>query len=330
MKKPSDPINDTAAAWFARLLSPECSEHDRERFEQWCAADAAHADAFAQVAQCHEDAAALREDELMRAVARAARNTTLAPEGRSWPVRIARFAAAAALLIAVAGGTFWLTRGNRLEAERYATAIGEQRSVTLADGTRVRLDTDTAFSARYDDMARELVLEHGRIRIDVAKDPRRAFAVLSGRGIVRDIGTEFQVERYDDDVTVTLMSGLVSVALAEPAEAGGASLLAPGQQRRIGAHGGLGPPTSVDVARVSEWESGMLTFKNRRLGDLLDEMNRYSATKIRVADPSLALIQVSGVFRVGDQNSLLQALQAGWSIRSERVSANEIVLSSAR
>jgi transmembrane sensor len=330
MTLPTDRTDELAAAWFARLLSPDCSERDRENFEQWCAASDRHADAFAAVAQCHEDAGALREDELMRAAVRAARHATHDSDGRSAISRWARFATAAVLLLAIAGGAFWFVRDTRVTSMRYATLVGEQRSVDLADGTRVQLDTDTSFTARFGSKARELVLDRGRIQVDVAKDAERAFSVLSGRGLVRDIGTQFQVARYGEDVTVTLLAGVVSVELAgQAASRASASVLSPGQQLHVGSQGELGPVTSVDLALVSGWTGGTLTFKDRELGDLLEEMNRYSPTKIRVADPALARIRVSGVFRAGDQSSLLQALQTGWSMRSTRVAPGEVVLSSA-
>ncbi len=129
----------------------------------------------------------------------------------------------------------------------------------------------------------------------------------SGRGVVHDIGTQFQVARYGGDVTVTLLSGLVSVALAEPASPQENRVLAPGEELHIGDRGDLGWPTRVDLDVVSGWTRGVLTFKDRRLGDLLDEMNRYSETKIRIADPALSSLVVSGVFRTGDQSSLLRA-----------------------
>jgi len=328
MKMPTDRTDDLAAAWFARLLSPDCSEREREKFEQWCAASDRHADAFAAVAQCHEDAGALRSDELMRAAVRAARNTAR-PHVR--PGHWARFAAAAVLVLAVVGGTFWFVHGQQVPSLRFATAVGEQRRVDLADGTRVQLDTDTSLTVHYSDKARELVLGNGRIQVDVAQDAGRPFSVLSGRGRVRDIGTEFQVERYGENVTITLLTGLVSVELVEPALRGETgSVLTPGQQIHLGAQGGLGAVMPVDLALLSDWTSGTLTFKDRRLGDLLEEMNRYSPMKIRVADPALSRLQVSGVFRAGDQSSLLQALQAGWSMRSTRVSPDEVILSPAR
>lgn len=321
-----DRIDEAAADWFARLLSPDVTERDREAFETWCVASEAHADAFAAVAQCHADAAILKDDERMRAAARAARYAATARARRSPPARWARFAAAAALMLAVGGGVWWTVYGERAESLRYVTAVGEQRRIELSDGTRVQLDTDTDVAVRYGASTRELALTRGRIRIEVAKDARRPFSVRSGRGVVRDIGTEFQVARHGGDVTVTLLSGLVSVALADATAAKEARVLAPGEQLRVGERGELGWPTPVDLDVVSGWTRGVLTFHDRPLGDLLEEMNRYSETKIRIADPALSTLIVSGVFRAGDQGSLLSALQAGWSIRSRHVSDREIEL----
>lgn len=324
----SDRIDQTAADWFARLLAPDCSEREREDFEAWCAASDDHAAAFAAVADCHFAAAELKDDVRVRAAARAARHSVGTARPRF--VRAPWLAAAAALVLAVAAGAWWIVGDRKIEPVRYATAVGERRAVELGDGTHLQLDTDTAVSASFGPASRELVLERGRVRIDVAQDARRPLSVRSGRGVVHDIGTQFQVERRDGGVTVTLFSGLVSVALAEPAAASENVVLAPGEALHLDDRGRFGRPEPIDLDAASDWTRGVLAFKERRLADLLEEMNRYSETKIRVDDPELSALLVSGVFRVDDQASLLQALQTGWSLRAQRVSDHEIVLSRTR
>lgn len=321
-----DRIDRSAADWFARLLAPDCSEREREDFEAWCAASDEHAAAFAAVADCHFAAAELKDDLRVRTAARAARQS--AGSARRSFVRAPWLAAAAVLLLAVAAGSWWVVGGRKVEPVRYATAVGERRAVELADGTQLQLDTDTEVSATFGPASRELILERGRVRIDVAQDARRPLSVRSGRGVVHDIGTQFQVERRDDGITVTLFSGLVSVALAEStATAAGNVVLAPGEALRLDDRGRFGRPEPIDPDAASDWTRGVLAFKERRLADLLEEMNRYSETKIRVDDAELAALLVSGVFRVDDQASLLQALQTGWALRAQRVSDHEIVLS---
>src|SRR4029078_13726802 len=89
----------------------------------------------------------------------------------------------------------WRLYRDSTQTAGFATAIGELRTVTLADGTRLVLDTNTRPDTRFGRDARALVLHEGRIDVDVARDAR-PFSVVSGRGIVRDLGTHFEVERH--------------------------------------------------------------------------------------------------------------------------------------
>src|SRR3546814_6073782 len=76
--------------------------------------------------------------------------------------------------------------------QRYATAIGQQHDVALEDGSRVRLDTNSALVVRYSRKHRDVVLERGRAQFDVAHAPQRPFTVHAGPGTVRAVGTQFQ------------------------------------------------------------------------------------------------------------------------------------------
>lgn len=324
MRPAHDLARRQAAEWLARLLSPDASDRDHEAFERWCTMSQAHADAYAAIAGAHEFARLLADDP---AIAAATRKARIAYSGRGDPRGLRRYAAlaAAALVVVAIGAGAWRTYRGIARTQMLATAIGEQRSVALADGTKLVLDTDTRLDTRFSGDARELVLRQGRIDIDVARDPR-PFSVASGRGVVRDIGTRFEVERRGEDVAVTLVAGSVSVSLSGGS---GAATLAPGQQARFGAEGGIVVAAADDIGDASRWTEGTLVFKQRRLGDLIAEVNRYSAVQLRLADAALADLRVSGVFRVGDRASLLEALRVGWSISARPTSDREIELSRA-
>jgi len=320
VSRANDLAQRQAAAWLARLLAPDVSERDHEAFERWCAESEANADAYAAVAGDHALAALLADDPL---IADATQKARIAHAGRDQGgVRRWLALAAAALVIVAAGAGAWRLYRDTGPTETLATAIGEQRTLALADGTKLVLDTNTRVDAHLTGNARELVLREGRIDIDVARDPR-PFSVASGRGVVRDIGTRFEVERHGDDVSVTLMSGAVNVTLPDAGEA----TLAPGQQARFGAAGGIIVADAGAIDDASGWTEGTLVFKQRRLGDLIAEVNRYSTVQIRLADSSLADLRVSGVFRVGDRTSLLEALRTGWSLSTKQTSEHEIELS---
>jgi transmembrane sensor len=324
MSRANDIARRQAADWFARLLASDFGERDREAFERWCAASDANADAYAEIAADHDLARLLADDALIVAATQKAR---IAYAGHGAASGIRRWAplAAAALVVVAVGAGAWRMVHDAAATQTFATAVGEQHTQTLADGTRLVLDTNTRVDARLDGNARELVLREGRIDIDVARDPR-PFWVVSGRGIVRDIGTRFEVERHGDDVAVTLMSGAVKVSLA-PSDGANEATLAPGQQARFGAAGGIVVADAEALDDASTWTQGTLVFKQRRLGDLIAEVNRYSTVQIRLADRSLADLRVSGVFHVGDQATLLEALRTGWPISTKRTSENEIELS---
>ncbi|WP_162258289.1 FecR domain-containing protein [Frateuria sp. Soil773] len=321
------PQDDRAEAWLARLQAPDCTAAERAAFERWRAERPDRAAAFAQAETLHRRAGELAGDPLLAAAARAAlRQTAQAGARRRRWRQALPLAAAAALLLALGLGLWRVAGQSQGPVQLYATATGEQRSLRLDDGTEVLLDTDTAIAVQYDGDRREVRLEGGRAQFAVAHEAGRPFVVLAADGVVRDIGTRFQVRRQADDVTVALLDGVVSVSV--PAS-GGESTLAPGQQVSFDRSGRLGAVQAADLAAARGWTQGDLVFKNRSLADLVAEMNRYSDTKLRLGDDSLRDLAVSGVFHAGDQSSLVQALENGWSVQARRVSAHEIVLQPA-
>ncbi|MBN7135859.1 hypothetical protein A7A76_14095 [Lysobacter enzymogenes] len=315
------PHDDRAEAWVARLDSPECTAQERADFERWLDASPAHVTAYVEAERAHQAAAQLAGDEMLQAAARIAWRQTGRANARSrwW----APTAMVASLLVATVVGVGWLRAPAPAQSLRYATAVGEQRSLRLADGTQVMLDTDTAILARFSGERREIEVDRGRVQFEVAADPARPFSVKAGTGTIRDIGTTFQVSKNGNEVNVGLIDGAVVVSngLAQTGSA-----LSPGQQLSYDHSGRMTPPEPLDVGLATSWPSGDLVFKDRRLDSLLTEMNRYSATKLRLADPDLGKITLSGVFHAGDQAALLKVLEQGWSLKAERSTNDEIVL----
>src|SRR3546814_19826741 len=84
--------------------------------------------------------------------------------------------------------------------QRYATAIGQQHDVALEDGSRVRLDTNSALVVRYSRKHRDVVLERGRAQFDVAHETQRPFTVHEGPRTVRAAGRQVQGRPQDDAV----------------------------------------------------------------------------------------------------------------------------------
>lgn len=318
---------EQAEAWLARLLAPDCTPAERAAFEAWLAASPTHIEAYLETETVHSLVGELAADPLLRASARRVRREGAGRAARlgDWAVRSLGLAAALALVVGT-GAVVWLAREPGVTLQTYATAVGEQRRLTLSDGTEVRLDADSAVVARYTDRQREVEVERGRVQFVVAEDAERPFRVEAGPSTIRDIGTTFQVDRTGERVTVGLIEGAVIVTASGSRER---SLLAPGQAVEVDARGAISAKRPFDLDVAHGWTRGQLVFKQRRLDQLVAEMNRYSRTPLRLGDPELEALTVSGVFNAGDQASLVAALEQGWSLKADRSATGEIVLRKA-
>jgi transmembrane sensor len=242
---------------------------------------------------------------------------------------------AASLIVALAcgfGAWHWIAA-----PDEYATAFGERRMFTLADGSRISLDSASDVTVRYTRTSRELHLLHGQARFDVAHDVQRPFSVLAGNETVVATGTAFNIDMTEPDIRVTLIEGHV-VVFDEKAQhilrASSMALgLAPaslelraGQQLIVP----VGVPPRIeaaDVQRVTAWTSGQLIFSNEPLFEVVARVNRYSTTPIVVADPAAAHIRVTGVFNIGDVQGFIAIVTEALPLKASSDAEGDIRLS---
>ncbi|MDE3210281.1 MAG: FecR domain-containing protein [Pseudomonadota bacterium] len=315
----------SAEEWLARLLSPDSGAQDSDVFERWRLADPEHAAAYAEAERIHRNTALLSNDPLLRAASRAAYRDTATRQASTSQRYLWLFAAGMAACLLLTLGLVWRDGRGAAAEQRYANAVGLPKAVRLADGTRLWLDAESTLTVRLGANERVATLERGRVEFAVAHDPRRPFLVHAGDNTIRDVGTVFQVSRDRDGVTVGLLEGKVAISGhrgSQPWSSG----LEPAQQLHIDHDGAAGAITAFDLAAAQGWTRGELAFHDRRLGDLLAEMNRYSDTHLLLGDPTLAGLKVSGSFRAGNPDALAQALARGWQLRVVRTATNELTL----
>lgn len=316
--------SDQAEAWVQRLQSSDLSAQERTAFERWRDESPEHELAYERATYLFARAADLRTDPRWRELAQSARQRTAKAAHRRRTLRWS-LATAAVLILAVTFG--WWAWNPAEPQQRLATALGERNTFTLSDGSNVVLDTDSVVRVQYSRKQRDVILERGRAQFSVAKGPQRPFVVQVENGVVRAVGTEFQVRRDDRSVLVTLLEGAITVNA--PSTSHGdpmrSETLTAGEQLRFDGDR-LWARSTIDVAAARCWTRGELVFVNRPLAELIDEMNRYTATKLHLGDPSIGALPVSGAFYDNDQESLIRALEVGWSLRAERVSPTQIVL----
>ena len=224
--------------------------------------------------------------------------------GRAFPRALL---AASVAVVCVGGGVFaWLNR-----APVYSTGVGEQRSLTLEDGSMVTLDTRSRIRVRFSARERDIDLLEGQALFRVAKNDRQPFVVQSDAAAVRAVGTEFDMYRQRAGVTVTVLEGRVAVtsSSSEQRRADDAVLVPAGQHVAVLESAKVTPSAVADVAAATAWTQHRLIFESTPLSAVVEEFNRYNARRLVIAAPRLASFHVSGVFSSTDPTLLVQFLR---------------------
>lgn len=320
-------LRQEAAEWFARLRG---SDADRYRldFERWRALDPRHRSAYAEIEQTYRSAGALADTPTGRA-------RSLPRRRISFSMMAGPRAAIASLVVvvALASGAFYLSRSGAPSSSvaktdaSLATRIGEIDSIKLVDGSTVTLDTNSTLQLAFTRTVRLVHLSQGRARFDVAHDATRPFMVEAGGRIVTAHGTMFDVRVTREGMQVTLLRGAVDVRLATPRAGEGAlaARLVPGQ---IFSDAGSerAPQVSPAPKGNDQWAKGMLSFDGAPLESVIEEANRYSTHKIRLGEPELARLRVTGAFRAVPTDALAASLAATFGLRVEHVAQGDYVL----
>lgn len=316
---------DRAAEWRVRLKSDPASELSPE-FLEWIS-EPRNYRVFRAVDEgwsAVEDLGASPEllDMRRSALTRARRS-----DAKRWPPRRTLFHVAAVLsLVALLGlGVVYV---YLQEPATYRTQVGERRVISLPDGSRISLDSDTEAKVRYTMIARSVELDHGRARFDVAHDVSRPFMVTAGDETVVAIGTSFNVEKIGSKVLVTLIQGHVVIKSAatmpEHAQSKPQVSLDAGQE--LVASLNMRPQIRVaNLAAATAWEEGQLIFRDVTLEDAVARENRYTDRPV-IVDPSAATVRISGVFNAGDVTSFVSAVTSYFPVEATRSTAGHVLL----
>ena len=230
---------------------------------------------------------------------------------------------------------------NDVFAADYATAIGEQRSVVLPDGSQIRMNTASSVDVSYNHGVRLIHLAGGEAWFKVAHNKARPFIVYAGKYAVKAVGTAFSVRVRDDGIDLTITDGRIEVASLKQRIPPQASLdpdmineavsrvpLTAGQHAVF--NEGIELAQRVEPAQMEKmlsWRDGMLIFDNDTLEDVVAEISRYTPVKIVISDSDIRDMRFGGYFHANDVPSILATLEEGFGIHVEKINNNLIYLS---
>ena len=309
-------IPDQAAHWWVVFRHGEASPAEKREFVEWVTRAPESVEASLRIARVH--AALSRSDlrwpdtpaEALIRDAKAAPGETVftlplravrAEPRRRFMTPIA-LGLAASLLVAVCLGWFALTR-----PEQFQTKVGEQRSVMLADGSRITLNTDSKIEVGLRADRRVIDLLRGEALFEVAHDAQRPFDVRVGNVVARAVGTQFDIDRRATRTVVTVVEGRVAM-VAAGARAGQLPVLFATDRVVVDSTGSSRLQHGVNLTEATAWTQRQLVFYRRPLGEIAEEFNRYNVGRVEIRSPALQAQEVTGTFRSDDVASFVAVL----------------------
>lgn len=283
-------LTEEAAAWFLRMQQSDGNDAEQKAFEAWLSQSSAHRAEYQQYARLWHNL-----DYLERK-----------PQ-KKFNATIAGLLA----LVFIFGVLQWFSRIEDV----IVTAIGEREQIVLADGTTIDINTDTKLRLALYGFTRKAVLEHGEALFKIGNERFRAFEVHAGNGVIRHIGTEFNVVRENGKTTVAVLEGAVEIRLENQYQ----TTIVRGEQQISYTEQGLSNIVQTDTETVAAWRKNRLIFRDTPLNEAVRQINRYHIRPIRLGEPQLSTLKVSGEFNATDRDGLIRALKTLFPLRSSEL-----------
>ena len=292
-------INARAADWvIARREGVDWTETRQSELDAWLAESSANTIAYLRI-----DSTWSRADRLgaLRPPGRPHAHERLRP-------LLARVGAALAALLVVGVVASSFMHINE-SAKTYSTAVGGRTTITLSDGSRLELNTDTSVRISDKKAERKVWLDKGEAYFDVRHDPAHPFLLLIGDHRIVDVGTKFIVRRNASQTRVAITEGSVRF---ESGMSGKQLTLGPGDVVVATSKSVfVSKEPAQDLAVELGWRIGVVTFRHTTLVDAAAELNRYDVKRIVVADRAARSMRISGTFPVHSATLFARLVGAG-------------------
>lgn len=325
MEQDSQHISQTereAIAWFTRMNGTP-SRDDRRHFEAWRQV-ASHASAYEKISGVwtsagSADISVTKDDQATIAshLAHIADLRRRRSAGRAGSTVLA------ALLVLGASGWIWLEKPHILQdmSADYVTARGEQRSISLEDGSTVLLDADSAISVSLGEDERRIDLLRGTAYFEV-QPSAVPFIVDAANGHSRVLGTAFDVAVTSEGASVTLAHGSLQISTDDGPDR---VILKPGESVEYGREG-LGRPAAVELSEKMAWHEGRFVFNNMRLADVLSQIERNRNGRVVLIGDALAGRRISGSLLLSDADAALDSVQSIAGFQMQKLGSRLVII----
>ncbi len=327
-----DELLDEALDWTARLKAGEPTRADVEAFKHWRSQSPAHEEACRSAARVWRNAAIAAKELGTEASAVAIpairEQRGHRPASPAWrPSRrmvlgggIAA-AAAASLTYAVVDPPFGLWPSLQELSADYRTGKGERRKIDVASGVSIELNTQTSLALRPAQNDTQVELISGEASVAANRAPSMPLVMLAANGRISAAHADFNARCLDGAVSVACLDGVVDIELADKSVR-----LRKGEQVAYSA-AGIVPLAAVDVDQVSAWQNGLLIFRDRTLGDVVEEVNRYRPGRIIVTSAEIKRRVVNGTFQIDKLDHFVPQVQQLFGAHATSLPGGVVLLS---
>lgn len=206
-----------------------------------------------------------------------------------------------------------------LQSESLQTAVGQQATYHLKDGSEVTLNTNSVLVVEQHLYSRQLQLPQGEALFRV-QHGWRPFTVYAQQTTIRDIGTVFNVRNTAQGAEVTVIEGMVEVT------AGSAKQLLGQHQTLRSEADALSGIRHISTESVTAWQQGRLMFDAQPLSEVVAELQRYHTGQIEIADKRVAQYQLSGEYDIHGIDAMIDVLPEILPVRVDRHADQTVVI----
>lgn len=306
---PDEQLLKQALKWFFLLQSENCTDDERQKFNHWLCKSEAHQAAYTHAERLWSETDRLKEAPDIPGLREARQRQ---PKHRSAGILgWALFFLTSSALMSIS----WLEYSA--ETITYSTQLGEQRLISLADGSSINMNTATRLHVRISYLQRKITLEAGEAVFNVAHEVWRPFVVHTDKVQIRDIGTRFNIHKRQDELSVTVLEGAVEIDGVRLDE---------GYQQHYSSHSDHAVLRPIDTEQITAWQHGRLIFRQTPLTAVTAELERYHPVRFIFTDPAIAHETLSGTFSTGDLPLFLNSLEKILPVQVKKLSDGQTLL----
>lgn len=338
-------IKQQAGAWIVKIDQGNLSPEQVREFQSWLSQSKCHKQYIEKLARNWDSMSILSELAALFPLSESSQAEKAKVTKSRFPLWITTSVSVCLLIATIA-----FNLNFELEKTEFITDVGQQTEVTLEDGSKVSLNTDSHLEVNFSGDIRVLRLLKGEAHFNVAKNPKRPFVVYVGNGMVWAVGTAFNVRYTDINVDVVVTEGTVKVyAGSEQPQQTSTDLVALNsvdmktesldiEQHEVIAQAGQTvsyddvieqhqaiEPKAIDKRLA--WQTGYLSFSGESLEQALIEIGRYTDKEIVITDEDIKAIQIGGHFKTDDIDGLLVSLGQGFDLDIKYIGKDRVWIS---